>query len=146
MSESQIMEKLRVVVSHGDPNTIFQKLKKVGQGASGSVYVARILVDYPQAGPAGVKVAIKQMDLAHQPRKELIVNEILVMKESKHPNIVNFLDSFLIRNSELWVVMEYMEGGALTDIIDNNTLEESQISTICNEVGPPAACSRPCPD
>lgn len=74
------------------------------------------------------------MDLSNQPRKELIVNEILVMKESQHPNIVNFLDSYLVKNNELWVVMEYMEGGALTDIIENNTLEEDQISSICLEV------------
>ena len=74
------------------------------------------------------------MDLSHQPRKELIVNEILVMKESQHPNIVNFLESYLVRNNELWVIMEFMEGGALTDIIDNNTLEEDQIASICFEV------------
>lgn len=74
------------------------------------------------------------MDLSHQPRKELIVNEILVMKESQHPNIVNFLESYLLKNTELWVVMEYMEGGALTDIIENNALEENQIASICHEV------------
>jgi serine/threonine-protein kinase CLA4 len=81
-------------------------------------------------------VAIKEMDLSHQPRKELIVNEILVMKESQHPNIVNFLESYLVKSNELWlwVVMEYMEGGALTDIIENNTLDEDQISGICLEV------------
>lgn len=84
----------------------------------------------------GKKVAIKQMDLAQQPRKELIVNEIVVMKESHHPNVVNFLDAFLIKTSELWVVMEFMEGGALTDIIENNKLDESQIAGICLEVGP----------
>ena len=74
------------------------------------------------------------MDLSNQPRKELIVNEILVMKESQHPNIVNFLEAYLVRSNELWVVMEYMEGGALTDIIENNTLEEDQIASICLEV------------
>lgn len=129
MSEAQIMDKLRSVVSGGDPNMLYQKIKKVGQGASGSVYVAKSLIS-----PAGnAKVAIKQMDLAHQPRKELIVNEILVMKESSHPNIVNFLDSFLKGPGELWVIMEYMEGGALTDIIDNNRLTEPQIALICRE-------------
>ena len=63
-----------------------------------------------------------------------IVNEILVMKESQHPNIVNFLESYLVKSQELWVVMEYMEGGALTDIIENNSLAEDQISSICLEV------------
>ena len=113
------------MVNPGDPTTLYTKIKKVGQGASGSVYVARHL-------SSRTIVAIKQMDLLHQPRKELIVNEIFVMKESHHPNIVNYLDSFLIKN-DLWVVMEYMEGGPLTDVIDNNTLNEAQIATILNE-------------
>ncbi|KAF9447646.1 Pkinase-domain-containing protein [Macrolepiota fuliginosa MF-IS2] len=126
MTEVQIMEKLRSVVSEQDPKLLYSKIKKVGQGASGHVYVAKALA-------TGKKVAIKEMDLAHQPRKELIVNEILVMKESQHPNIVNFLESYLVKSTELWVVMEYMEGGALTDIIENNTLEEDQISSISLE-------------
>ena len=95
--------------------------------ASGMVFVAKTLA-------TGKKVAIKQMDLAQQPRKELIVNEIIVMKESQHPNVVNFLDAFLVKSSELWVVMEFMEGGALTDVIENNKLGESQIAAICLEV------------
>ncbi len=144
MTESQVMEKLKQVVSKDDPQLSYSKQKKIGQGASGSVYVAKIQDNaispvakrlYKTHG-AKAQVAIKQMDLRNQPRKELIVNEIIVMKESSHPNIVNFLDSFLQEgNNELWVVMEFMEGGALTDVIDNNPhITEGQISTICNEV------------
>ncbi|WFD26593.1 non-specific serine/threonine protein kinase [Malassezia nana] len=126
MTEAQVMEKLRSVVSHDDPNLLYRKVKKIGQGASGSVYVAKALA-------TSQLVAIKAMDLAHQPRKELIINEIMVMKESQHPNIVNFLKAFLVRDNDLWVVMEFMEGGALTDVIDNNTLEEDQIAAISLE-------------
>ena len=143
MSESEVMAKLKQVVSRENPMDSYSKQKKIGQGASGSVYVARIKESatshiareiYRTHGPKG-QVAIKQMDLRNQPRKELIVNEIIVMKDSKHPNIVNFLDSFLQESSnELWVVMEFMEGGALTDVIDNNpVITEDQIATICNE-------------
>ncbi|PMB69933.1 Serine/threonine-protein kinase shk2 [Beauveria bassiana] len=142
MSETEVMAKLKEAVSKDDPNLSYSKQKKIGQGASGSVYVAKIKETavgiardvLRQQGPRA-QVAIKQMDLAHQPRKELIVNEIMVMKDSRHKNIVNFLDAFLRNNNaELWVVMEFMEGGALTDVIDNNpSISEEQIATICHE-------------
>lgn len=144
MSENEVMARLKEAVSKDDPNLSYSKQKKIGQGASGSVYVAKvketaaspIARELLRAQGQKAQVAIKQMDLAHQPRKELIVNEIMVMKDSKHRNIVNFLDAFLRNNNaELWVVMEYMEGGALTDVIDNNpVITEEQISTICLEV------------
>ncbi|KAL8349682.1 hypothetical protein RB598_005176 [Gaeumannomyces tritici] len=143
MSESEVMQRLKEAVSKDDPNLSYAKQKKIGQGASGSVYVAKvretavspIARNILREQGAKAQVAIKQMDLAHQPRKELIVNEIMVMKDSKHRNIVNFLDAFLRNNySELWLVIEYMEGGALTDVIDNNpVITEEQISTICLE-------------
>lgn len=63
--------------------------------ASGSVFTA-IEVN------TGAEVAIKQMNLSQQPKKELIINEILVMRENKHPNIVNYLDSYLV-GDDLWV-------------------------------------------
>ncbi|CAO3617913.1 unnamed protein product [Cunninghamella blakesleeana] len=126
MTDAQVMEKLRAIVNRRDPGESYKRVKKVGQGASGSVFVAVSLA-------TNAKVAIKQMDLSQQPRKEYIVNEILIMKDSQHRSIVNFLDAYLVKNSELWVVMEYMEGGALTDIIDNNTMTEEQIATVCYE-------------
>lgn len=36
------------------------------------------------------------MNLQQQPKKELIINEILVMRENKNPNIVNYLDRYEI--------------------------------------------------
>jgi len=125
LSEAEIMDKLRAVVSKGDPTVLYSKIKKIGQGASGSVFVAKSIKN-------NKTVAVKQMQLKSQPRKELIVNEIIVMRESQHPNIVNYLDSYLV-NEELWVVMEYMDGGPLTDVIEKNTINETQIATICLE-------------
>jgi len=50
----------------------------------------------------GREVAIKQMNLAQQPKKELIINEIIVMRDNQNANVVNYLDSYLV-NEELWV-------------------------------------------
>lgn len=71
--------------------------------ASGTVYTG---IDISE----GKEVAIKMMNLSQQPKKDLIINEILVMKENRHPNIVNYVDSYLVGTDELWVVMEYLGG------------------------------------
>ena len=93
--------------------------------ASGGVYTAY------QVG-TNLSVAIKQMNLEQQPKQDLIINEILVMKESRHQNIVNFIDSFLLKG-DLWVVMEYMEGGSLTDVVTCNIMSEGQIAAVSRE-------------
>ena len=40
------------------------------------------------------------------------------MKEFRHENIVQMRDAYLV-DSELWVAMEYLDGGALNDIVTN---------------------------
>lgn len=126
MSDEEILEKLRSIVSVGDPNRKYTKLDKIGQGASGTVYTAI-------ETSTGMEVAIKQMNLSQQPKKELIINEILVMRENKHSNVVNYLDSYLV-NEELWVVMEYLPGGSLTDVVTETCMDEGQIAAVCREV------------
>lgn len=121
-----IVERLNAICSTGDPTKKYKNLNKIGQGASGGVYTAH------EVG-SNRCVAIKQMNLEQQPKKDLIINEILVMKDSKHKNIVNFMDSFL-RQGDLWVIMEYMEGGSLTDVVTFNLMSEGQIAAVCREV------------
>lgn len=124
-----VRARLLAICSPGDPTKLYYNLNKIGQGASGGVYTAY------QHGTNNC-VAIKQMNLDLQPKKELIINEILVMKDSKHKNIVNFLDSYL-HGLDLWVVMEYMEGGSLTDVVTFNIMTEGQIAAVCREVSLP---------
>jgi p21-activated kinase 1 len=101
--------------------------------ASGGVFIAHRTITDDNGQKTRVPVAIKQMNLEQQPKKELIINEILVMKKSQNPNIVNYLDSYLWKG-DLWVVMEYMEGGSLTDVVTCNMMMEGQIAAVCREV------------
>ncbi|XP_066267421.1 serine/threonine-protein kinase PAK 3-like isoform X8 [Branchiostoma lanceolatum] len=124
-TDEEILEKLRSIVSVGDPKRKYTRFEKIGQGASGTVYTAIETA-------TGQEVAIKQMNLSQQPKKELIINEILVMRENRNPNIVNYLDSYLV-GEELWVVMEYLAGGSLTDVVTETCMDEGQIAAVCRE-------------
>ncbi|KAF7308745.1 Non-specific serine/threonine protein kinase [Mycena kentingensis (nom. inval.)] len=123
--DNDIVRRLQQICTDADPTRLYRNLVKIGQGASGGVYTAY------QVG-TNLCVAIKQMDLDKQPKKDLIINEILVMRSSRHPNIVNYIDSFLYKN-DLWVVMEYMEGGSLTDVVTANLMTEGQIAAVSRE-------------
>jgi len=57
------------------------------------------------------------------------------MKDYNHENIVEMYSSFIVAD-ELWVVMEYLVGGSLTDIVTRTGLKmkEYQIATVCKSV------------
>ncbi|KAH8860476.1 Serine/threonine-protein kinase PAK 5 [Schistosoma japonicum] len=59
--------------------------------------------------------------------------EVIIMQSYPHPNIVEMFGSYLIGN-ELWVAMEYLEGGALTNIVTRTLMSEKQIATVCRDV------------
>ncbi|KAF9124729.1 signal transducing kinase of the PAK [Mortierella sp. 14UC] len=125
VSSQEVIRRLKAICTDADPTKLYRNLVKIGQGASGGVYTAY------QVG-TNLSVAIKQMNLEQQPKKDLIINEILVMKESSHKNIVNYIDSFLY-SGDLWVVMEYMEGGSLTEVVTTNEMADPQIGAVCRE-------------
>ncbi|KAI6186920.1 Non-specific serine/threonine protein kinase [Aphelenchoides besseyi] len=126
ITDAEVLQRLKTIVTIGNPDLKYQKLEKIGSGASGSVFTA-------METNTGAEVAIKQMNLSVQPKKELIINEILVMRENKHPNIVNYLDSYLV-GDDLWVVMEYLAGGSLTDVVTECQMEEGMIAAVSREV------------
>lgn len=76
LSDEEVMARLWKIVNQNDPTEQYQMIKKIGSGASGTVFTA---ID----NDSKKKVAVKTMDLAQQPKKELIVTEIVVMKENQ---------------------------------------------------------------
>lgn len=118
-----IREALQLIVDRGDPTTKYLNPTMIGEGSTGRVFLAT-------ERDSGRKVAIKKMDLTKQQRRELLVNEAATMKYYTHPNIVEMYNSYLV-GEELWLVLEYLEGGALTDIVTNTSMNEQQIATVC---------------
>ncbi|KAH9992743.1 kinase-like domain-containing protein [Russula compacta] len=120
------IKRLQQTCMNTDPTRLYRNLVKIRQGNLGRVFTAH------QIG-TNLLVAIKQIDLDKQPRQGFIMNETLVMGAPRHANIVNYMDSFLYKN-ELWVVMEYMEGGSLTDVVTANLMTEGQIAAVSREI------------
>lgn len=100
ISDEDVLLALKKVINPGDPKLRFQLLNKIGFGASGTVYTA---VD----NQTQKRVAIKTMDLAQQPKKELIITEIMVMRENQYVIIFtanyNLIISFL--GIQIWLII-----------------------------------------
>lgn len=125
LTHEQFRAALQMVVSAGDPRENLENFTKIGEGSTGTVCIAT-------DKSTGRQVAVKKMDLRKQQRRELLFNEVVIMRDYHHPNIVETYSSFLV-NDELWVVMEYLEGGALTDIVTHSRMDEEQIATVCKQ-------------
>ncbi|XP_063279503.1 serine/threonine-protein kinase PAK 3-like [Prinia subflava] len=80
----------------------------------------------------GEEVAIKKISLLQESSSELCVNEIQVIRDKKNANLVSYVDSYLV-NQELWLVMEYMDGGSLQDVIRETQMEEGEIAAVSRE-------------
>jgi serine/threonine protein kinase len=94
--------------------------------AFGEVYVATDIRN-------SRKVAIKKMAVTPKNMKHLLT-EVFIQKTSSHPNIVQYINGYKIDDS-LWVVLEYMGGGSLTAILEQNIiLTEPQIAYVTREV------------
>lgn len=107
-----------------NPTKIIRKEKKLGEGAGGVVYAATDL-------RTNEKIAVKLSPLSDL---ENIKNEIAMHALSQHNNIVQYKETFAHEDS-LWIVLEFMEGGALTDCLGRSIKwQESHISYVVREM------------
>ncbi|RMC22394.1 hypothetical protein DUI87_00708 [Hirundo rustica rustica] len=114
-----------MLVSEGDPEAKYTELETIGKGGFGTVCMA-------VETATGEEVAIKKISLLQESSNELCVNEIQVMRHHKNGNLVNYVDSYLV-DEELWLVMEYMDGGSLHDVIRETRMAEGEIAAVSRE-------------
>ncbi|XP_072545847.1 serine/threonine-protein kinase PAK 6 [Salminus brasiliensis] len=126
VTHEQFKAALQMVVDKGDPRSYLENFVKIGEGSTGVVCIAR-------EKHSGRLVAVKMMDLRRQQRRELLFNEVVIMRDYQHKNVVEMFKSALVEE-ELWVIMEYLQGGALTNIVSETRLSEEQIATVCEAV------------
>ncbi|XP_056369758.1 serine/threonine-protein kinase PAK 3-like [Oenanthe melanoleuca] len=121
-TEEKDLQLLRKILNMENPVTRYVELKNIGSGTFGQVCGA---IDKT----AGRKVAIKKINLHGLSKKELKVNELMVMKKYRNPSVISCLDCYLV-HEQLWLVMEYMDGGTLSDVIRKTCLSEGEIAAV----------------
>uniref|UniRef100_A0A7N9AZL7 non-specific serine/threonine protein kinase n=1 Tax=Mastacembelus armatus TaxID=205130 RepID=A0A7N9AZL7_9TELE len=95
-------------VSFLDPLEDYELIQRIGCGTYGDVFKARNIRTSELA-------AIKIVKLDPGDDISSIQQEITMMRECKHKNIVAYFGSYH-RNTKLWICMEYCGGGSLQDI------------------------------
>uniref|UniRef100_A0A7N9AVD6 Mitogen-activated protein kinase kinase kinase kinase n=1 Tax=Mastacembelus armatus TaxID=205130 RepID=A0A7N9AVD6_9TELE len=116
----------RIGVSFLDPLEDYELIQRIGCGTYGDVFKARNIRTSELA-------AIKIVKLDPGDDISSIQQEITMMRECKHKNIVAYFGSYH-RNTKLWICMEYCGGGSLQDIYHvTGPLKEKQIAYVCRE-------------
>jgi len=127
-----MLTKARSVMKRPDKNLkkVYKKLTMTGSGGFGSVYVAKDTVTKR-------RVALKK--LPHNSFRSRLNNEseVFFLSECKHRNIVEMYQCYLIQEKdqpeEIWIVMEFMEGGTLAQAAKTHTFSDKHIAYTARE-------------
>lgn len=114
-------------ISSRDPEKLFEIVEQIGSGSYGSVHKAIIK-------KTGKFAAVKKIMMEENEDLGDIENEIKMLEECNHPNVVAYFGSFA-KDKIMWICMEYCGGGSVSDMYNGlqRGLREPEIRNIMIE-------------
>jgi len=100
----------------------FKFIKKLGTGSFGIVVHAIHLETRKE-------VAVKIINKEKQKNLNKLKQEITILRELKHPNIVEFYN-YIETENKFYIMMEYVRGGTLKMLINDKTSKSNIIISL----------------
>ena len=124
LSSGEVLLNQNVLVSGevGDPKKIYKKIKKIGEGSFGDVYLVRNI--YLQKD-----FAMKTIRKRNQTDETQIINEINILRALDHPKIMKILDFYSTEN-KYYIITEFCPEGELYNELNDTKFEEPQAAYI----------------
>lgn len=119
---------LRLIINTDNPLDMYSNFTSIGKGGFSSVWTALTRATGELVVVKVIK--IKKLNLKY------ILQELMMHKTCVHPNIVSFIDAYFVpTKKEIWVVLEFMDGGNLTSKLDpTNGMSEEAIRFATREM------------
>ncbi|EFA80301.1 putative protein serine/threonine kinase [Heterostelium album PN500] len=120
-------DSLLVSVEHSQLKKLYKDVDQVGKGGFGTVYFSRSTKEKKT-------VAIKKMP--HITKRQIAQNfrEASILSKCNHPNIVKLITCHVDKDQNLWLIMEFMEGGTFEEAAKAWKFNENNLAYVAREL------------
>ncbi|EGC29829.1 hypothetical protein DICPUDRAFT_158544 [Dictyostelium purpureum] len=118
------------LVEHVEPQVLKKMYKdsdQVGKGGFGTVYFAKSTKEKRL-------VAIKKMPHITKRQQQQNYREAAILAKCDHPNIVKLHTCHIDKDSNLWIIMEFMEGGTFEEAAKAWKFNENNLAYVAKEL------------